>query len=103
MAQLYPLGREPKLPNKEEEIFSVLECTGLSFKEVTPHRPGVTGTQRGRASLGAPFLPPGPSSLEIDITAGLTAPPEVTAKPAVVTSTPAHDLSLLLIHTRKTA
>lgn len=70
------------------KIFSVLECTGQFFKEVTPHRPGVTGMQRGEANLGASLLPPVLSALEISVTTGLMAPPEVTAKPVLVTATP---------------
>lgn len=51
--------------------------------------------------MGASLLPV-PSALEISVTTGLMAPPEVAAKPVMVTAIPAHDLSLLLIQTNKT-
>lgn len=86
------------------KIFSVLECTltGQSSEEVIPCGAGVTGNHRGKASLGAPPLPSVPSVLEINITTGLAAPPEITARPVVITSIPVHDLLLLFIQTSKT-
>lgn len=80
----------------------MLECTGQSFKEVTPHKPGVTGTQGRKANLGASLLSPVPSALEFNITIGLMAPPEVTASHGYSLHPSAHDLSLLLIQTNKT-
>lgn len=66
-------------------MFSVLESTltAQSCKEVTP-----TGTQRGKASLGAPLHPQIPSALEISFidTTGLAAPPEITVKSVMITS-----------------
>lgn len=81
------------------KIFSVFK----SFKEVPPHRPGVTGAQRGEASLGAPLFHPVLSALGINITIALWHILKSQQSHSWLQPSPAHNLSLLLVQTGKTA